>query len=45
MCRCNAVSYSGGVCEEAALAFLEDPDVGDSPKDFLLRSEVRPGVS
>ena len=40
--RCNAVSFdsTSKVCDMATVDFLEDPDVGQQPKSFLIRSEV-----
>ena len=40
--RCNAVSFESNLCEEASVMELEDINVGESEKDFLIRSdEVR----
>ena len=37
--RCNAVKFESNVCEEAKVMHLEDIDVGQAEKSFLLRSE------
>ena len=38
-CRCNAVNFESNVCEEANVLHLEDIDVGQAEKSFLIRSE------
>ena len=37
--RCNAVNFESNVCEEANVMHLEDIDVGQEEKSFLIRSE------
>ena len=37
--RCNAVSFESNVCEEAQVMELENINVGDEEKDFLIRSD------
>ena len=37
--RCNAVNFESNVCEEANVMLLEDIDVGQEEKSFLIRSE------
>ena len=37
--RCNAVSFESNLCEEANVVQLEDINVGETEKDFLIRSE------
>ena len=37
--RCNAVSFESNVCEEAQVMELENINVGEQEKDFLIRSD------
>ena len=37
--RCNAITFESDLCEEAHIWSLVEADSGETPKDFLIRSE------